>query len=223
MSDRAVSVLAIAVFLIVISVLLGPMLQLSPLIPTLATVGLLGLVTADQLGWQGKATNLFLGSLNTKEQQQRILYHEAGHFLVAYHLDIPVQDYSLSAWEIFKKERSGQGGVEFITEDLMQPRQDWQNRSLLLERLATVCMAGIAAEKLIYGESEGGKNDRQQLQILLKLAGFTPNVYSTKENWALLQSKNLLADHRQQYDSLVEAMEKRLSIEECYALLKSYS
>lgn len=223
MSDTAVNVLAIAVFLMTLSVLLGPLIQLSPLVPTFATLALVGLVTVDQWGWQGKGTTLFLGSIASKAQKQRILHHEAGHFLVAHYLGIAIQDYSLSAWEAFQKGRSGQGAVEFIPQDLTEQLQDWQNRPLLLERLATVWMAGIAAEQVIYGQAEGGSEDRQQLQAAFNLAGLPSTAFANKESWALLQAKNLIMTHRSAYDVLVEAMGERRSVSECCILLKENS
>ncbi|MFM7575859.1 MAG: ATP-dependent Zn protease, partial [Microcystaceae cyanobacterium] len=72
MSETAINVLAIAIFLMTLSVLLGPMIHLSPLIPSVMTLTLLGLVTVDQWGWQGQGTALLLGSFATKNQRQRV-------------------------------------------------------------------------------------------------------------------------------------------------------
>ena len=223
MSDTAVNILAIAIFLMTLSVLLGPMLSLSPLIPSVMTLTLLGLVTLDQWGWQGQGTTLLLGSFTTKTQRQRILHHEAGHFLLAYLLGIPIQDYSLSAWEAFRKGRSGQGGVEFIPQDLTEPLQDWQERPLLLERWALVYLAGIAAEQVIYGQAIGGQEDRQQLYALFQQAGLPPSQYSAKESWALLQAKNRIQEHRSQYDLLVQSLAERQSVDACYRILQGLS
>ena len=223
MSETAINVLAIAIFLMTLSVLLGPMIHLSPLIPSVMTLALLGLVTVDQWGWQGQATTLLLGSFATKSQRQRVLHHEAGHFLMAYLMGIPIQDYSLSAWEAFRKGRSGQGGVEFVPQDLTEPLQDWQQRPLLLERWAMVYLGGIAAEQVIYGQAVGGQEDRQQLYALFQQAGLPPSQYSAKESWALLQAKNRIQEHRPQYELLVQSLADRQSVEVCYQRLQGMS
>ena len=181
---------------------------------------MLGLITADQFAWQGQGSNLFLDSLASKKQRQRILHHEAGHFLAAYYLGIPVKDYTLSAWETFKQGKPGFGGVEFDTEPLESQSQDWQKFPLILERFATVWMAGIAAEQLIYGQAEGGSDDRQKLLISLNLSQLPQTSYPQKERWALVQAKNLLESHRPEYDALVQAMTQRLPVTDCYRIIQ---
>ena len=220
MSDLPLNLTAIAVFVMMLSVLMGPLLHLSPLLTALTTISLLGLITADQFAWQGQGSNLLLDSLASKKQRQRILHHEAGHFLAAYYLGIPIKAYTLSAWETFKQGKPGFGGVEFDTEPLESQSQDWQNFPLILERFATVWMAGIAAEQLIYGQAEGGSDDRQKLLISLNLSQLSQTSYQQKERWALVQAKNLLESHRVEYDALVQAMTERLSVADCYRIIQ---
>lgn len=217
MSDKALNLTAIAIFLMMLSVLVGPFVQLSPLIPAIATATVLGVVTFDQISWQGRMGNLLIGLFASKERQQRILHHEAGHFLAAYYLGIPVKGYTLSAWETFQQGKPGLGGVEFDTEDLQNRlQQQWQDVPLILERFATVWMAGIAAEQLIYGKAEGGTDDRQQLRTAFALNQLPISSYQQKERWALLQAENLLTNHRPEYDALIEAMSQRLPVTDCY-------
>jgi hypothetical protein len=148
------------------------------------------------------------------------LHHEAGHFLAAYYLGIPVKDYTLSAWETFKQGKPGFGGVEFDTEPLESQSQNWQKFPLILERFATVWMAGIAAEQLIYGQAEGGNDDRQKLLSSLTLSQLPQAIYPQKERWALVQAKNLLESHRPEYDALVQAMTQRLPVADCYRIIQ---
>ena len=54
---------------------------------------------------------------------------------------------------------------------------------LTLERFCTVWMAGIAAEKLVYGDSQGGAEDRQQLVQALTMAGLPEIGFPQKERW----------------------------------------
>ena len=81
-------------------------------------------------------------------------------------------------------------------------------------------MAGIAAERIVYNNVEGGAEDKQNLREIMKILGLRPDLYQQKENWALLQAKNLLIRHQKTYEKLVKAMEKRASVEECQQLIQ---
>ena len=216
MQETSLNLTAIAVFLMTLSAFLLPILNVSPFISAVATLGLLGLVTVDSFTWQGKGITLLLDRFAPLEYRQRIIRHEAGHFLVACLLDIPITGYSLSAWEAFKQGQPGLGGVQFDQEIIEQRLKNPQELPLTLERLCTVQMAGIAAEKLLYGQAEGGESDRLAVRYTLKLAGIPEAVHTQKESWALLQAKNLIEQHRTSYESLVKALENRDSLAECY-------
>jgi len=54
MSDLPLNLTAIAVFLMMLSVLMGPLIHLSPFLTALSTISLLGLISADQFAWQGQ-------------------------------------------------------------------------------------------------------------------------------------------------------------------------
>lgn len=218
MSDTIVNVVAIATFAMTLSALLGPLFHLSPLFPALATLGALGLVTLDQLGWEGKGTTLLLGFWASPADKKRQLHHEAGHFLVAYCLGIPVLDYQLGAWQNFRRGQSGQAGVQF---DIKGLDQGWQDLPQRLERWSTVWMAGIAAEQLQYGQAQGGQNDRQQLHQALALAGLPPQQWPLKERWALLQAKNYLQRHALAYEKLMQAMAAGASVATCDQVLQA--
>lgn len=223
MQQTGLNILAVGIFAMTLSVLLGPFLHIPPLLPAATTLAVLGLVTVDTLGWQNRGMTLFLDLFTSSEQRQRIVHHEAGHLLTAHHLGIPVKGYSLTAWQAFRKGYPGKGGVQFDTEILAEQMVKTSQFALILERFSTVWMAGIAAEMLIYGEAEGGNEDRQQLKMALNLAGIPQTRYAQQESWALLQAKNLIERHQSDYDHLVKAMEKGLSVEECYLSLTNPS
>ncbi len=223
MQQISLNLIAIGIFVMTLSALLSPILNISPFIPASATFGVLGLITIDTLSLENRGINLILDLFTTQEQRQRIIHHEAGHFLAAYYLGIPVTDYTLTAWETLKKKKQGQAGVEFDSQSILTQSQNLQEFPLVLERVCTVLMAGIAAEKGVYGEAEGGEEDRQQLRQILASAGVSSTAFSQKESWSLLQAKNLIERHQTAYHSLVEAMIKRLSVEECYEILQQQS
>ena len=200
--------------------LLGPIFNISPVVPAALTFGILSLATADTLSWNSRGVSLLLDLFASKEQRQRIINHEAGHFLTAYFLGIPITGYTLSAWETIKQGQLGRGGVAFKTEALTERPFNLQEMRLTLDRFCTVWMAGIAAEKIVYGNSQGGAEDRGQLKQALTTAGLPEAEYSLKERWAQLQATNLLTRHEKSYEALVEAMQQRYSVDECYAVIQ---
>ena len=200
--------------------LLGPIFNIPPVVPAAATFGILALATADTLSWNSRGVSLLLDLFASKEQRRRIINHEAGHFLAAYFLGIPITGYTLTAWEMLKQGQLGRGGVSFDTESLTAKPFELEKMRLTLERFCTVWMAGMAAEKIVYGDSQGGAEDRQQLKQALIMAGLPEVGYPQKERWAQLQATNLLTRHQQSYEALVEAMTDRASVEECYAVIQ---
>jgi hypothetical protein len=208
MNQVGLNTLAILVFAITLSVLLGPWLQIPPTLPAGATVVLLGAFTVDTLGFRGQGATLFLDwfAQRSPQYRQRILHHEAGHFLVAHLLDIPVTGYSLSAWEATRQGQPGQGGVTFLPleTDTLAPQ--------LLDRYCTVWMAGAAAEFLVYDSVEGGDDDRQKLRSVVTALR---RQWQTQEHRAGLQAKALLEQHWQAYEALVAAMGTRTPVAEC--------
>ena len=217
MSQTTLNLVAITLFALVLSSLLGPLLHLSPFIPAAATIGILGIATLDNLNWQGKIGTLLVGWVDSfsPEHRARVLRHEAGHFLVAHLLDIPVTGYSLSAWEAFRQGQNGRGGVSFASADLAPELEQGRISSQLVDRLCMVWMAGAAAETLAYGKAEGGGDDRQQLRFFWSQLQRPEGEAAIKERWATLQAKTLLAEHHLAYDALVEAMAERQPVETC--------
>lgn len=222
MPQTALNLIAIGIFTMTLSTLLSPILNISPVIPAAATFGILGLATVDTLSWNSRGVSLLLDLFASAEQRQRIINHEAGHFLTAYFLGIPITGYTLTAWEVIKQGQLGRGGVSFNTEALTVKPFNLEEMRLTLDRFCTVWMAGIAAEKIIYGDARGGAEDREQLKTALMLAGLPEAVFAQKERWARLQATNLLERHQKSYQALVEAMSNRASIEDCCLAIQQH-
>lgn len=222
MEQTALNLIAISVFVMTLSVLLGPLFHISPFIPAVTTLSVLGLTTLDGLAWNSRGITLLLDFFSGEQHRQQVIHHEAGHFLAAYFLGIPVTGYTLSAWEAFKQGQPGLGGVSFDTRTLSEKKVSPTEMPLILDRFCTVWMAGIAAETLIYGQSKGGEEDRQKVRAALNFAGVPQTTHQQKERWAFLQAKSLLQKHQSSYEALVKAMEKRASVEECCQALSSH-
>jgi ATP-dependent Zn protease len=199
------------------SSLLGPLIHLSPTIPALATVTFLGIATLDNFSFQGKGGTIVLDFVArfSPEYKERILHHEAGHFLVAHLLEIPVTGYTLSAWEAWKKGQPGQGGITLEDGELTAQIEKGQITAQMLDRYCTIWMAGIAAETLVFNSSEGGNDDKSKLIEILRVIGFSEAGYQQKQRFHLLQSKTLIQENWESYQALVAAMRERVSVEEC--------
>ena len=223
MNQTSLNIIAISIFVLTFSVLLEPVLPYPPAVPAAVTFGLLVLATADTLGWESQGATLLLDLLarQSAEQQKRVVHHEAGHFLVAYLLDIPIAGYALNAWEAFKQGQKAQGGVRFEDAELISQLQQGKLGYELLEKYFTVWMAGIAAETLVYGNAEGGAEDRAKLQAVLRRIKNSPSQdVNTKARFHSLQARTLLESNQDAYKALVAALENRSTVAECYKLLE---
>ncbi|WP_228015802.1 hypothetical protein [Synechocystis salina] len=69
MSDSRLNLVAIAIFLMMMSALVGPIVHLSPAIPAVATLAILGIITADQISWQGRGTDFL--SVSSKPNRKK--------------------------------------------------------------------------------------------------------------------------------------------------------
>lgn len=207
------------------SSLLGPLVHLSPAVPAVAVASLLGLATLDLWGWQGQGRMLLLDGLArfSSDHRLRVVRHEAGHFLTAQLLGIPVTGYTLSAWEAWRQGQVGQGGVSFDTAALEAELEQGILSAQQIDRFCTVWMAGIAAETLIYGSAEGGSNDRQKIAQLWQQLGRSSSEAQLKARWATLQAKDLLETHQAAYEALVAAMTVRTPASECAAIVAQSS
>ena len=71
MSKTALNLIAISVFAMTLSVLLGPLINLSPAVVAIATFTVLGLATLDSFTWQGQGATLLLDWLANLDQKHR--------------------------------------------------------------------------------------------------------------------------------------------------------
>ncbi len=222
MSQTALNLTAISIFLITLSTLLGPLIHLSPTVPALATFTILGIATFDSFRLQGKGGILFLDWIAgfSPKYRDRIVHHEAGHFLVAYLLGIPVTGYTLSAWEAWKQGQLGQGGVTLNDEELAPQLQMGKISAQILDRYCTIWMAGIAAENLVFHNTEGGSDDQRKLAGVLTNLGFSESICQQKQRFYTLQAKTLLQENWSSYEALVKAMQERASVTDCQSAIK---
>lgn len=223
MRQTSLNIIAIGIFVMTMSSLLGPIFNISPFYIAIATFSVLVLATIDTLGWQGQGSMILVDLVagTSSEKRDRIICHEAGHFLVAYLLEIPISGYALNAWEAFRQGQSSQGGVRFDDQKLAAQLHSGVISSQLVDRYCTVWMAGIAAENLVYGNAEGGAEDRTKITAILRQLK-RPGESKLKQSWASLQARNLLENHQSAYKALVKAMTERSSVSDCYQTIKEH-
>ncbi|MGC9502107.1 ATP-dependent Zn protease [Baaleninema sp.] len=221
MNPLSLNILAIGIFSMTMLTLVGPMVNLSPVVPAATVFVILGLATVDTLGFNGQGTMVLLDWLGntTSDRRDHIVRHEAGHFLVAYLLEIPIADYTLSAWEAVKRGYRGYGGVQFDDAHLLEQLQQGTISAQTLDRYAKVWMAGIAAEQLHNTHEIGGDNDRVQLRQIFKQLRPAVTDIVQRERWAIFQAKTLISTHQDAYNALVEAMTEGRSVAECCRVL----
>jgi hypothetical protein len=101
MNQLSLNVLALTIFGMTLSVLLAPLLHVSEGFVAVTIMSIVGFTTIDAFAWKGKAATIFLDRVArfSKAHRDRVIRHEAGHFLIAQQLGFEVTDYSLSAWE----------------------------------------------------------------------------------------------------------------------------
>lgn len=226
MNPTTFNLLAVSVFAFVLLSLVGPLLNISPGAVAIALTGCASVLALDRFSFKGKGGNLVIDLLSSQssEYRQRILHHEAGHFLVAHLLEMPVQSYTLSAWEGIKAGLPGLGGV--VVEALTEKTEKTEKTASVpfsrqqIDRCCTVWMAGIAAETQTYGSAQGGEDDQRQIKQLWAQAqgaavATAGENAETQMRWALLQAQSLLAKQHQAYEALVTAMAERSPVSFC--------
>ncbi|CAM9717288.1 unnamed protein product, partial [Hapterophycus canaliculatus] len=133
--------------------LAGRLLGLDPLQTVIPWT--LGLIFADRLLLNGAVAET-LTRLIVPGYRERIIRHEAGHFLVAYLLGCPVQGCLLDPFTLGSGLSGAQGGTVFADPILSKQMAQGKLTKSSIDRFTIVLMGGIAAEAINYGSSEGG-------------------------------------------------------------------
>ncbi|XAR52534.1 hypothetical protein NMG60_11020665 [Bertholletia excelsa] len=190
------------------------------------SLGFLFLWTLDLVAFDGGVSSLVLDTIGhtlSQKYHNRVIQHEAGHFLIAYLLGILPKGYTLSSWEAFQKEGSlnVQAGTAFVDFEFLEEVNAGKVSSTMLNRFSCIALAGVATEYLLYGYAEGGLADVNKLDILLKSLGFTQKKADSQVRWAVLNTVLLLRRHEGARAELAEAMSEGRSVGFCIDVMEN--
>ncbi|OVA11417.1 hypothetical protein BVC80_9003g38 [Macleaya cordata] len=166
--------------------------------------------------------------------QNICVQHEAGHFLIAYLLGVLPKGYVVPSVEAMRNDELVGGRVDFVGFEFLRsvrtrnspkekiisgkvgPRVNRvQVSSKNLNRYSCVAVAGLTAEYLSFGYSEGSFNDVEQLDALFKSLGFTESEVDSQIKWAVLNTVLILNRHYDARSKLAEAMSSGRSVGFC--------
>lgn len=189
------------------------------------SLGLLFLWTMDAVSFNGGISGLVLDTIGhnlSQKYHDRVIQHEAGHFLIAYLMGILPKGYTLSSLEAFQKEGSlnVQAGTAFVDFEFLEEVNKGKVSAVMLNRFSCIALAGVATEYVLYGYAEGGLTDINQLDLLLNSLGFTQKKANSQVRWAVLNTVLLLRRHQQARTKLAEAMSNGRSVGFCIDIVE---
>lgn len=198
---------------------------LSPQQILYTSLGLLLLWTLDLVSFDGGIGSLVLDTIGhtfSQKYHNRVIQHEAGHFLIAYLVGILPRGYTLSSFEALKKEGSlnVQAGTTFVDFEFVEEVKTGKVSATMLNRFSCIALAGVATEYLLYGQAEGGLTDINKLDGLLKSLGFTQKKADSQVRWAVLNTILLLRRHEEARAKLADAMARGKSVGSCIDVIE---
>ena len=167
----------------------------------------------------------------------KILRHEAGHFLIAYLIGCPVEGCVLSSWAALQDARFGgsqrnslSAGTSFFDPDLSEQVNGKKPLSRdSIDRFTMVVMAGISAEAINFGQADGGAGDEMSLITFLgsirprsgSATPWTTDGIRNQARWGALQAVLMLKEYKASYEALVDALERGGGLGECIYAIES--
>ncbi|KAF9670019.1 hypothetical protein SADUNF_Sadunf13G0024800 [Salix dunnii] len=191
----------------------------------LFSLGLLFLWTLDSVSFNGGLGSLVLDTVGhtfSQKYHNRVIQHEAGHFLIAYMVGILPRGYTLTSLEALQKDGSlnVQAGTAFVDFEFLEEVKTGKVSATTLNRFSCIALAGVAAEYLLFGYAEGGLADINKLDMLIKGLGFTQKKADSQVRWSVLNTILMLRRHEGARAKLAEAMAMGLSVGCCIGIIE---
>ncbi|XP_010524890.1 PREDICTED: uncharacterized protein LOC104802813 [Tarenaya hassleriana] len=199
--------------------------DLSPQQILFLSLGSLFLWTLDLVSFNGGIGSLVLDTIGhtfSQRYHNRVIQHEAGHFLVAYLVGILPRGYTLSSLEALQEEGTLniQAGTAFVDYEFLEEVNAGKVSATMLNRFSCIALAGVATEYLLYGYAEGGLADINKLDVLLKSLGFTQKKADSQVRWSVLNTILILRRHEMARSKLAEAMSEGKSVGSCIGIIE---
>ncbi|XVF06182.1 hypothetical protein REPUB_Repub06bG0025300 [Reevesia pubescens] len=180
---------------------------------------------ARQVSFNGGVGSLVLDTIGhtfSQKYHNRVIQHEAGHFLIAYLVGILPRGYTLTSLEALKKEGSLniQAGTAFVDFEFLEEVNEGKVSATTLNRFSCIALAGVATEYLLYGYAEGGLADINKLDVLLNGLGFTQKKADSQVRWSVLNTILLLRRHEVARAKLAEALSMGKSVGSCIDIIE---
>ncbi|KAL5136025.1 hypothetical protein HKD37_03G008788 [Glycine soja] len=216
------------------------------------SLGLLFLWTLDAVSFGGGIGGLVVDTIGhsfSQKYHNRVIQHEAGHFLIAYLVGILPRGYTISSLDALQKVGSlniqaGTAFVDFefqeevgmclcitvcpsnlaltfVTISLYDKVNSGKVSATTLNKFSCIALAGVSTEYLIYGFSEGGLDDIRKLDLLLKGLGFTQKKTDSQVRWSLLNTVLLLRRHEAARGKVAEALSMGKSVGSCIDIIEN--
>ena len=199
--DTGALTAGVAVLVVSLMAVVGPLIGISPWLPTLVAGLALAALTADAALLGGRGGHLVAEALpGGMKRLRRIAIHEAGHGLVAGAEAVPVRRVLVGTWAAFQAGVNSGGCTEFeLPAAVKMSLADLRRWSRLLQ-------AGMVAEELLYGSSIGGIDDRAQLGRLWGLSGYDVATAQREQRQARREVKSWLGQRRSELEERAEGL-----------------
>ncbi|MFQ6538034.1 MULTISPECIES: hypothetical protein [Aphanothece] len=191
----------VAVAVISLLAVFGPLLGLPPWVIALVAGLALGGLTVDAARFGGRGGHLLAEALpGGALRLRRIAIHEAGHVLVASQEAMPVRQVLVGSLACLRAGLSSGGTTE------LDPPASAKLALEDLRRWSRVLQAGMAAEQLVYGASEGGADDRALLGRLWGLSGHDVDTAQREQRRARREVDQALRQRRPDLEAAAERL-----------------
>lgn len=142
------------------------------------------------------------------DYRDRVLRHEAAHFLLGHLLGVPVAGYSLAL---------GKEHTDLAEAALQRRLIEKQLSDEEVDKLSIIAMAGATAEAMHFEEVMGQTADMWDLQRIMMRATskLSNNQQQNQTRWAAYQAASLLRQYSKEYNALMEVMGKGGSTDAC--------